>query len=82
MIPLGSISHSMVLVHLLELNVAGPSYMGRDRNIGNVVVTAHEYISICLELDLLTKWYHLVELWENFLILLLWHPGRGHLCLV
>ena len=60
----------MVLVHLLELNVAGPSCMDRDRNTGNVVVTAHEYISVYLKLDILTKHHHLVELWENLLLLL------------
>ena len=60
----------MVLAHRLELNVAGPSCMGRDRNTGNVVVTAHEYISVYLELGLLTKCCHLVGLWENLLLLL------------
>ena len=61
----------MVLVHCLEQNVGGPSCMGRDRNIGNMVVTAHEYISVYLEVDLLIKCHHLVELWENLLLLLL-----------
>ena len=36
----------MVQVHLLELNVVGPSCMARDRNTGSLVVTAHEYISV------------------------------------
>ena len=45
--------------------------MGRDRNTGNVVVTAHEHINVYLELNLPTKCHHLVELWENLLLLLL-----------
>ena len=46
--------------------MAGPSCMGRERNNVNVIVTALEYISIYLELDLLTKCHCLVELWEMF----------------
>ena len=58
----------MVLVYLLEWNVAGPSCMDRGRNTGNVVVTAHEYISVYMELVLLTKCHHLVEPLENLLL--------------
>ena len=37
--------------------------MGKDRNMGNVVVTGHEYTDVYLELDLVnTKWWH-TELW-------------------
>ena len=59
----------MVLVYLLGRNVAGPICMGKGRNTGNAAVTAHGYIGVYLELDLPTKWHHLVELWENLLLL-------------
>ena len=49
--------------------MAGPMCMGRGRNTGDSDVTAHEYIGVYLELDLPTKWHHLVELWENLLLL-------------
>ena len=58
----------MALVHLLERNVAGPICMGRGRNTDIVAETAHGYIGDYVELDLPTKWYHLVELWENLLL--------------
>ena len=45
----------------------GPSCMGRGRNAGNLVVTAHVYIGVFLELGLPTKHHHLVKLWENIL---------------
>ena len=54
--------------------------MGRGRNTGNLIVTAHVYIYVSLELDLPTKHHHLVKLWENFLQLC--HLGRAGLCLV
>ena len=50
--------------------MAGPSCMGKGRTTGNVAVTAHEYLGVYLELDLLTKCHHLVELWESLLLLL------------
>ena len=55
----------MVLLHLLEQGAAGPSCMGKDKDTGHAVVTVHGCKSACLELDLLAKCHHLVELWEN-----------------
>ena len=72
----------MVLVHLLEWSVAGPSCMGKDKGTGHAVVTVHGCRRASLELDLLTKCHHPVVLWENLLHLLLQHPGRNHLNMV
>ena len=47
--------------------MVGPICMGRGRKTGNAAVIAHEYIGVYLELNLPTKWHHLVELWENLL---------------
>ena len=57
-----------MLIHLLELNEAGLSCMGRDMNTGNVGVTVCEYTNVYLELDLQAKCNHSVGLWGNLFL--------------
>ena len=57
----------MMLMHPLEVNVAGPNYMGRDRNTGNVAVTLNECTNVYPEWDHQTKCHNPVGLWENLL---------------